>query len=243
MGEDESEIESRAHRSVQTVGIYSEKPVCLQREVEGFSYFIFYSCERVEGEEGLFVEDCIAFRKPVVLVAFEHVEGCLHSASDGGTDVWIYLSDLPVPVAEGSCPEYLVVAAVDDAFVESHVGEISFESCPEVLREVYLGASADTERGAGRVVSVRIVASAQIAGMYHHSSRESFYHFLVLCRAAEADGQHQGCNHCPYIHGAKIVKYNNGMQPLSVASRRSFSMWRMFFRNGFLLLKLLKTRA
>ena len=93
--------------------------------------------------------------------------------------------------------------------MQAHGREIALEAGPEMVGKVKFRNASDTECGAFRVVIVRVVASAELSAMYHHSTGKSLYRFLLLrcrfvCRAADAYGQHQRCNHSSYVHGANI---------------------------------------
>ena len=202
MRENDAEVEAWTEGLVKSLVIYCHKPVGFEGEAEGFADSEVASDERIEGKERLLAEDRRCLREPVVLVSFEHIVGCLHTAADGCADVWVELADLPECVYERTCPEDFVVAAALDVVLQWHCGEISFEAGTDVLGELDLGYAAETECAAFGAEFVRVVAAEEVAAVDHHSAAESLDDWCLAvveawcCRCGRGRGGRICLGHC-----------------------------------------------
>ena len=202
MRENDAEVKAWTEGLVKSLVVYCHKPVGLEGETEGFADSEVAADERIEGEERLLAEDGRCLRNPVVLVSFEHIVCCLHTAADGCADVWVELADLPECVYERTGPEDFVVAAAQDVVLQWHCGEISFKAGTDVLGELDLGYAAEAECAALGVEFVRVVAAEEVAAVDHHTAAESLDHrgLAVVeawcCRSGRGGGGRICLGHC-----------------------------------------------
>ena len=128
------------------------------------------------------MEHGYALGLPVMLVAIEHEERCLHTSTERGTDVWGKLTALPEPVGQQAGPEEFVVAATFGALLDGGGREITLETCTEVVGEVQFSTSSDTKRRAADIQTKRIVSTILVATMHHHTAREALDKLVLLGR-------------------------------------------------------------
>ena len=134
-------------------------------------------------------------RNPIMLISGCHIQSRLHTAAYRCTRIRSQLATSPKPISQSASPEQLVMATtLERLLLETHIREITLETSPEMICEMKLRTTAQTEGHTLRIVTIRIVAPEHISGVSHHTARKPLDELLLLLCTADKNACQQHNN-------------------------------------------------